>query len=166
MYNYQTSPYYRQLHRQQQTAANGGVSPIPKVMRSVGNTGVAVLFMVLTVRTTHLYELADQVPGVVQRYSLVTPVAALFLSNIVGLASSLAMTFSPQSRMKNRLKVIMVINAVSEVFMLAYNMLQLLLGRTSWVPKDVYIGRILANVWFFVVISTFARTRWVSDNAQ
>ncbi|CAM9902960.1 unnamed protein product [Choristocarpus tenellus] len=49
--------------------------------------------------------------------------------------------------------------------MFMYNVLRLITGGSSYIPREEYVSRLLANVWILAVCFSFAKARWVGDNA-
>ncbi len=132
----------------------------PRIMRTVGNTGVCVLFMALTARATHLYELADQISGALRRYLVTLPVVGLLCANLVGVLLSLVQSFSRNSRLKTRLKAILTLNGLAEVVMVAYNSVRLVLGNDRFTPREAYVGRIFTSIWILTIVFAFSTSRW------
>lgn len=129
-------------------------------MRTVGNTGVCILFMILTARATHLYELADQISGAFKRYLVTIPVVGLLCANLVGVLLSLVQSFSRNSRLKTRLKAILTINGLAEVLQVGYNSFRLVLGNDKWTPREAYVGRIFTSIWVLTIVYAFSTSRW------
>lgn len=61
----------------------------PRIMRAVGSSAVCVLFLILTARTVHLYELADQIRTPILRYACTLPAVALLSLDLLGVLLSL-----------------------------------------------------------------------------
>lgn len=155
--------YQRYYTSQAAAGANGegrGEVLYPRIMRTVGNTGVCVLFMVLTARATHLYELADQISGTLRRYLVTLPVVGLLCANLVGVLLSLVQSFSRNSRLKTRLKAILTLNGLAEVVMVGYNSIRLVLGNDKWTPREAYVGRIFTSIWILTICFAFSTSRW------
>lgn len=176
-YKVQTRPWgpasgsytYQRYYTSQEAAGTGGGDGrggggnevlYPRIMRTVGNTGVCVLFMILTARATHLYELADQVSGALRRYLVTIPVVGLLCANLVGVLLSLVQSFSRNSRLKTRLKAILTLNGLAEVVMVAYNSVRLVLGNDKWTPREAYVGRIFTSIWILTICFAFSTSRW------
>jgi hypothetical protein len=135
----------------------------PRIMRTVGNSGVCILFMILTARSTHLYELADQISGIFMRLLVTLPVVGLLCANLAGVLLSLMQSFSRNSRSKTRLKAILSLNGLAEVIQIAYNAFRLILGNDQWTPREAYVGRIFTSVWILTICYAFSTSRWDSS---
>lgn len=135
----------------------------PRIMRTVGNSGVCILFMILTARCTHLYELADQISGIFKRLLVTLPVVGLLCANLAGVLLSLMQSFSRNSRSKTRLKAILSLNGLAEVIQIAYNAFRLILGNDQWTPREAYVGRIFTSVWILTICYAFSTSRWDSS---
>lgn len=157
-----SSSYTYQRYYTSQPAGTGDRQELlyPRIMRTVGNTGVCILFMILTARATHLYELADQISGAMKRYSVTLPVVGLLCANLLGVLFSLVQSFSRNSRLKTRLKAILTLNGVAEMCMILYNMFRLVLGNDNWTPREAYVGRLFTSIWMLTIIYAFATSRW------
>ena len=157
-----SSSYTYQRYYTSQPASTGDSQELlyPRIMRTVGNTGVCILFMMLTARATHLYELADQISGAMKRYSVTLPVVGLLCANLLGVLFSLVQSFSRNSRLKTRLKAILTLNGVAEMSMILYNMFRQVLGNDNWTPREAYVGRLFTSIWMLTIIYAFATSRW------
>eukprot|EP00638_Chattonella_subsalsa_P003713 CAMPEP_0117757610 /NCGR_PEP_ID=MMETSP0947-20121206/14844_1 /TAXON_ID=44440 /ORGANISM="Chattonella subsalsa, Strain CCMP2191" /LENGTH=243 /DNA_ID=CAMNT_0005577557 /DNA_START=127 /DNA_END=855 /DNA_ORIENTATION=+ len=103
-------------------------APPNVLMRSVGNSAIAVLYMILMWRSMHNYELADQIPNKIVRYCSVIPTVFLFLFNILGMM----LTFLKAERQKRNMKAILNMNALNEIILVCYNLYQMVLGSNIW----------------------------------
>lgn len=156
---------YQRYYTSQPTSSSAGRHEIlyPRIMRTVGNTGVCILFMILTARATHLYELADQISGAFRRALIVLPVVGLLCANLVGVLLSLVQSFSRNSRIKTRLKAILTINGLAELLQVAFNSARLVLGNDRFTPREAYVGRIFTSVWILTICYAFSTSRWDSS---
>ncbi len=158
-----TYSYQRYYTSQPTTAGERHEILYPRIMRTVGNTGVCILFMILTARATHLYELADQISGAIRRALVTLPVVGLLCANLAGVLLSLVQSFSRNSRIKTRLKAILTLNGLAEVLQVAYNSFKLVLGNDKWTPREAYVGRIFTSIWILTICYAFSTSRW--DNS-
>lgn len=132
----------------------------PKIMRTMGNTGVCILFIVMTTRALQLYEMADQLTGVGLRYVVVAPTMALVCGNVLGVLLSVAQSFARNQRLKRRLKALLTLDGAVEVGVLLHSLLRLLVGADGWTPKETYVGQVVHSMWMLILISIFVSTRW------
>lgn len=149
-----------------QSSAERELPHIPRVLRAVGGVGISILFMILTARVSHLYDLVDQMTNPVGRYILIVPIVFLLISDALGIVISLMGNLNQgRSRMKVRLKTIIGFNAVLEVLNLLANITKLVLGKGKWPPREVYLGRVFTSIWMLSIIYTFSSSRWDSDDS-
>lgn len=136
----------------------------PRIMRAMGSGAVCVLFLVLTARSTHHYEMADQVTGWLPRLFATVPAAVVLLFNLLGVLLSLVHSFKRNSRLKARLKAIVALNGLSELVLMLYNTTRLVVGdKWGATPREAYVGRLIVSVWFLGLTYSFTTSRWESS---
>lgn len=64
------------------------------------------------------------------------------------------------SRLKARLKAIVAVNGASELLMMLYNIVRLVLGSDKYTPREAYVTRLFVSVWFLTLTYSFATSRW------
>jgi hypothetical protein len=154
---------YRRYYNHQPNTGEKQEVVLPRLMRTMGNTGVCILFMILTARCTQTYELADQIRSPVVRYAVIAPVLVLLIGDLLGVLFSIVQHFSRNSRLKTRLKLLLNLNGLMEMVLLLHNVVQLLGPSSQWVPREAYLGRIFTSVWILTLVYAFTTARWDTD---
>ncbi|GAX16118.1 hypothetical protein FisN_3Hu401 [Fistulifera solaris] len=128
-----------------------------KLLTSVGKGSRALIFFVLMLRDIHLYEVADASRKGLARLLCVTPLIALFLSNMVGAFASLA---SPTHATKKRLKAILNLDKALEVVLMVFYLLRLTIFPPAHIPRETFIANIFHSVFFILQAQTYTRLSW------
>lgn len=128
------------------------------LFKQAGTASICLLFGLLIWRTLAVYEIADTFESRTLRSLTVIPTMLLLGGNIAGLGLNIMKPLN----FKNHLKAILALNIVREVVELIYNVAQLILvGAATKLPREVYIGRLLMNLWWGTMCFSLARSRWV-----
>jgi len=129
------------------------------IQTSVAKSSLAFWFFILMWRSVMLYELADSAK--VARVFLVTPPVLLFVGNMIGcVLAIMSVTGAPQSTIKKRLKALLNMNKLLELIMFVYHFIRLTIWPNRYVPKELYVGRIIHNVLYTVASQTFTKVTW------
>lgn len=138
------------------------------LLAQVSRTSLCFWFFVLMWRAIHHYELADAYRrhssfSSLSLFVLIIPTATLFLLNMAGCVASFT---SPKHKTKKRLKAILNVNKLVEVVLFIYNLGRMTivppLFTTSkkFVPKEVYVARLVHNVLYVIASQAFTRVTW------
>jgi hypothetical protein len=131
------------------------------VQNSVAKSSLAFWFFILMWRSVMLYELADGVKTSVWRVLVVTPPVILFIGNMLGCVMAIMTVASvPHSTTKKRLKALLNMNKLLELVMFVYNFIRLTIWPNQYIPKELYVGRIIHNVLYTVASQTFTKVTW------
>lgn len=128
-----------------------------KLLTSVSKGSRALIFFVLMWRNVHLYEIADQTRTGLARLFLVVPLTILFIANMAGAVASLT---SPSHSAKKRLKAILNLDKVLEVFLLLFYFVRLTILPSKYTPREIYISNTLHSVFFILQCQAFTRLSW------
>ena len=150
-----------------------------KLFTTVSRASVSVFFFILMWRTVHHYELADAAfgragsfGGALLRTTVVTPLVVLFLGEMMGAVLGLAGgrgiggVSSANHATKKRLKGILNLHKGVELTMMVYNVLRLAIFPSKYVPREVYIGRIIGNFFFLTQAHLYTKLSWDEVKAK
>ena len=108
-------------------------------------------------RNVHLYEVVDAKYKGATRYLGVFPLTFLFIANMAGVVASVS---SAGHSSKKRLKAILNLNKLVEVFLIVTQVGKLLFSTSNLVPRELYIANILHSVFFILQCQTVTRFVW------
>jgi hypothetical protein len=128
-----------------------------KLLTSVGKGSRALIFFVLMWRDIHLYEIADQARTGIARLVLVVPLTLLFVGNMAGAVASIT---SPSHSAKKRLKAILNLDKLLEVFLIVFYLIRLTIAPSKYTPREIYISNTLHSVFFIIQSQAFTRLSW------
>ena len=128
-----------------------------KLLTSVSKGSRAVTFFILMWRDIHLYEVVDQKFKGTLRFMGVLPLTILFIANMAGVVASV--TSSGHSA-KKRLKAILNLDKLMEVFLILSYICKLIFSTSKLVPREIYISCILHSVFFLIQCQTVTRFVW------
>jgi hypothetical protein len=128
-----------------------------KLLTSVGKGSRALIFFVLMWRDIHLYEIADQASSGFARLLLVVPLTLLFVANLAGAVASIT---SPSHSAKKRLKAILNLDKLLEVFLIVFYLIRLTVAPSKYTPREIYISCTLHSVFFIIQSQAFTRLSW------
>jgi hypothetical protein len=128
-----------------------------KLLTSVGKGSRALIFFVLMWRDIHLYEIADQARSGIARLILVVPLTILFVANLAGAVASIT---SPSHSAKKRLKAILNLDKLLEVFLIIFYLIRLTVAPSKYTPREIYISCTLHSVFFIIQSQAFTRLSW------
>lgn len=128
-----------------------------KLLTSVSKGSRAVTFFILMWRDIHLYEVADQKFKGTLRFMGVLPLTILFIANMAGVVASVT---SAGHSAKKRLKAILNLNKLMEVFLILSYICKLIFTTSKLVPREIYISCILHSVFFIIQCQTVTRFVW------
>lgn len=150
-----------------------------KLFTTVSRASVSIFFFILMWRTVHHYELADAsfrsgassglggrttLRSALSRTVVVTPLVVLFLGEMIGAVLGLtggAEGLSSASRAtKKRLKGILNLHKGIELVMICYNIVRLAIWPSRYVPREIYIGRIISNFFFLMQAQLYTKLNW------
>jgi len=128
-----------------------------KLLTSVSKGSRAITFFILMWRNVHLYEVVDQKFKGSLRLIGVFPLTILFVANLAGVVASIT---SAGHSSKKRLKAILNLDKLMEVFLILSNIFKLLFSTSNLVPRELYISQILHSVFFIIQCQTVTRFVW------
>lgn len=128
-----------------------------KLLASVSKGSISLFFFILMWRSVHHYELADQAFKNTKRLLCVIPTIILFLGNMAGCLASVT---SSSSSSKKKMKAILNLNKLLEGALFAYNICRLSIFPTKYIPREIYVGRIISNFLFIVQCQLFTKVTW------
>jgi len=135
-----------------------------KLLASVSRGSISVFFFILMWRSVHHFELADQaLKKSSKRPLLVVPAAVLFVVNMAGCLASVT---SRTAGAKKRMKAVLNLNKLVEICLFLYNMVRLAIFTNKFVPREVYISKVITNVMFLVQCQLFTRVTWDAAKAN
>ena len=137
-----------------------------KLLTTMSRTSVPVMFFILLTRVIHHYELADAAFKGMARVFFVLPTVALFLGNLSGLVVGATMTIKGTGGTKRRLKAILNLNKLIEVMCMAYNVLRLTVLPSRYIPREVYVARIVTNFMFLCFCQVYTKVTWGGVTAK
>jgi hypothetical protein len=108
-------------------------------------------------RNVHLYEVVDAKYKGTIRYMGVFPLTFLFIANMAGVVASIS---SAGHSSKKRLKAILNLNKLVEVFLIFGYVFRLLFDSSNMVPREIYIASILHSMFFIVQCQATTRFVW------
>jgi len=166
----------RQQQQQQQTQTAADAASVIddegrfKLFTTVSRASVAFFFFILMWRTVHHYELADATFGnhggnnksagvAFMRALVLTPLVVLFLGEMMGALLGIAQAKLSKAT-KKRLKGILNLHKMVELVMIVNNVLRLAIFPSKYVPREVYIGRTLANFFFVMQAQLYTKFSW------
>jgi hypothetical protein len=129
-----------------------------KLLMSVSKGSRALTFFILMWRNVHLYETVDQNFKGALRFMGVLPLTILFIANMAGVVASIT---SPGHSAKKRLKAILNLDKLLEVYLILFSIMKLIFSSSSnLIPREVYIARILHSTFFIIQCQTVTRFVW------
>lgn len=128
-----------------------------KLLTSVSKGSRAIMFFILMWRDVHLYETVDQSFKGTLRFMGVLPLTFLFVANMAGVVASIT---SPGHGSKKRLKAILNLDKLLEVYLILWSLARLVFSPSSLVPRELFITHILHSVFFIIQCQTVTRFVW------
>lgn len=128
-----------------------------KLLTSATKATRAFTFFLLMWRNVHLYEVVDQKLKGYLRYAGVFPLTFLFIANMAGVVASLT---SSSHSSKKRLKAILNLDKLMELYLIVWHIGKLLFSTSNLVPREIYISHILHSVFFVIQCQTVTRFVW------
>ena len=115
------------------------------------------MFALLLMRDLSLYEVASEL----KHGSIVvcTLLMALFVGNLVGAVVSL-MSAPSSHASKKRLKAILNLDKLVEIFLLGWYLLRLTVWPNKYTPREVYVGRLFHSLFFLFQAHAITRLSW------
>jgi hypothetical protein len=149
---------------QQQNAAEQRESVSPrdekgrmKLFVSISKASRSITFFILMWRNVHLYEVVDQQCKGTLRFLGVLPLTLLFIANMAGVVASIT---SPGHASKKRLKAILNLDKLMELYLIIWHVIKLLFTTSHLVPREIYISNIIHSVFFILQCQTVTRFVW------
>jgi hypothetical protein len=133
-----------------------------KLLTSIGKGSRAAIFFILMWRDVSLYETASARSNL-SRMVLSVPLIFLFIGNMAGAIVSLT---SPSHATKKRLKAILNLDKLVEVFLLVYYVIRLTVWPSRYTPREVYIGNCFHSAFFLLQCQGCTRLSWDENAAQ
>jgi len=131
-----------------------------KLLTTMSRTSVPIMFFILLTRVIHHYELADAAFKGKTRVFFVLPTVALFLGNLSGLVVGAIGTVKGTGSTKRRLKAILNLNKLIEIISMAYNVMRLTVLPSRYIPREVYVARIVTNFMFLCFCQVYTKVTW------
>ena len=128
-----------------------------KLLTSVSKGSRAITFFILMWRDVHLYEVVDQKFKGTLRFMGVLPLTILFIANLAGVVASVT---TPGHASKKRLKAILNLDKLMEIFLILSYIFKLIFSTSNLVPREIYISCILHSVFFIIQCQTVTRFVW------
>ncbi|CAB9501290.1 expressed unknown protein [Seminavis robusta] len=129
-----------------------------KLLVSVTKASRSLTFFFMMWRNVHLYEVVDQkLKAGILRHLCIFPLTLLFIANLAGVVASVS---SPGHKSKKRLKAILNLDKLVEIFLIFLHVFKLLFSTSNLVPKELYISHILHSVFFLLQCHTMTRFVW------
>jgi len=155
---------WRQYQQEQQEVRTAAEAASPtdesgrmKLLATVSNASICLFFFILMWRSVHHYETADVAfKGNVRLFMVLLPVV-LFLGNMAGCVASLT---SPSHSAKKRLKAILNLNKLLEGTLFIYNVIRLTVFPSTFVAREIYVGRTMTNFIFLLQCQLFTKVAW------
>ena len=137
-----------------------------KLLTTMSRTSVPIMFFILLTRVIHHYELADAAFKGTARVFFVLPTVALFLGNLSGLVVGAIGTVKGTGSTKRRLKAILNLNKLIEVICMVYNVMRLTVVPSRYIPREVYVARIVTNFMFLSFCQVYTKVTWGGVTAK
>lgn len=137
-----------------------------KLLTTMSRTSVPIMFFILLTRVIHHYELADAAFKGAARIFFVLPTVALFLGNLSGLVVGAMGTIKGTGGTKRRLKAILNLNKLIEIFCMVYNVMRLTVVPSRYTPREVYVARIVTNFMFLSFCQVYTKVTWGGVTAK
>jgi hypothetical protein len=128
-----------------------------KLFVSISKASRSLTFFILMWRNVHLYEVVDQQCKGTMRFLGVLPLTLLFIANMAGVVASIT---SPGHASKKRLKAILNLDKLMELFLIILHVGKLLFTTSHLVPREIYISNIIHSVFFILQCQTVTRFVW------
>lgn len=130
-----------------------------RLIMSVSKGSRAFIFILLVLRSLHLFEVVDQTLSgkKILRLLAVVPIFILFVGNMAGVVASLT---SPSHSAKKRLKAILNLDKLMEVVLIMFSFIRLTILPSRYTPREVYLANVVHSVLFIVQCQAFTRLLW------
>ena len=129
-----------------------------KLINTVSRSSLCFWFFILMWRAMAHYEMADTIRNQGLRVIMVLPSVLLFIGNMLGCVISF--TSSQQHGTKKRLKGLLNVNKLVEIIMFLYHFMRLTLFPNKYVPREVYVGKIVHNFMYLLASQMFTKVTW------
>jgi len=124
----------------------------------MSRTSVVITYVLCLWHDFARYQLADNaITSNTVRLMTVSPIVGLIVLNLMAIVRITRNV----SKDKGFLKLVLHLNALSEVVNAGFTAYMLLFGASAWIPKETYLGRLLANVFMYTLCIQTAKARWI-----
>lgn len=154
-FQYSNNQQQRQYQNHHSTATKPNSSRFRALLTEAGAHAITILFACISWRLMGIYDFL-----VTDQQSLITSISktatvAYFLINFSALV---VQVFKPLV-FKNFLKIVIALDIVREFVSIIFNLISTF--QVSPVQRELYIGRIIANLFWASAFFSFSRSRWV-----
>ena len=129
-----------------------------KLLASIGKGSRAVIFFVMALRHLHLFEVADKQLKGLTRLSVVIFLMALFVGNIAGIVMNLSGSMGHNT--KKRLKAILNLDKLVELWLLNWYVVRLTLLPSKYVPREFFVASFMHSIFFLIQCQAYTRVSW------
>ena len=143
------------------TAAPPSPAVAPRKFSAANEKSISIMFFLFAWRAIHNFQIADATTTGA-RVFLVVPTLVLLFGNLGGLMITSANSGEAMLRRKKLLRNIFHADRLTEVALLAFNVIKLVQGDGVSMPKDRLLARSYTNFLLLVLLQQVVKAQWIS----